>query len=193
VCGSLPGSSGCYGSGDLGPFGKVGAMLEDNPSTNLATQTVTRFIYVLDIGQKTTSAVDLDIYQKTDVISSTEDHVTVTLVDKVRLPLIGGSAATASMAGNTNYLVIGTTASPHAVEVTKGTWAVAQFGGFSPAINVYSVTADAYGYITAEFGLPGSTETGFYTVGPDGSTQSDGGGARFMLNTTQAVVPSMLK
>jgi len=61
VCGSLPGSSGCYGNGDLGPFGNVGAMLEDNPSTNLAIQTVTRFIYVLDIGRRKTSAVDAPI------------------------------------------------------------------------------------------------------------------------------------
>src|SRR5436305_14200307 len=31
VCGSLPGSSGCYGSGSLGPFGRVGALMEGEP------------------------------------------------------------------------------------------------------------------------------------------------------------------
>jgi hypothetical protein len=38
VCGSLPGSGGCYGAGDLGPFGKVGAMLEDNPRQTWRTR-----------------------------------------------------------------------------------------------------------------------------------------------------------
>lgn len=196
VCGSLSGGSGCYGSGNLGPFGEVGAMLEDNPSTNLGTQTVTRFIYVLDIaaGKKLTG-VDLDIYEKTDVINTAEgqDHVTVTLANKVSLPLIGGATAVASMAGNTDYLVIGTTKSPQAVVVTKSTLAVDEFGGFSPPVNVHAVTADAYGYITVEFGKFGGSETGIYVIGPDGTTQATSGGARFMLNTTQAVVPSMLK
>ena len=194
VCGSLPGSEGCFGAGDLGPFGRVGAMLEDNPTTSPTTQTVTRYIYVLDIASGTgLTGVDLYIYQKTDVISSSFDHVTVALSNVIGLPLIGGTTATASMAGNTNYLVIGTTKSPQAVVVTKSTLAIALFGGFSPPINVHAVTADAYGYITVEFGKFNGTNTGFYTIGPDGTGRGDGGGAQFMLNTTQAVVPSMLK
>ena len=48
VCGSLPGSSGCYGSGTLGPFGRVGALLEGEPKTDLIANTVTRAIYVLE-------------------------------------------------------------------------------------------------------------------------------------------------
>ena len=103
------------------------------------------------------------------------------------LPLIGGAAAVASMAGNTDYLVIGTTKSPQAVLVTKSTLTVEKFGGFSPPINVHAVTADAYGYITVEFGKFGGGAPGFYTIGPDGTNQQDGGGAQFML------VPSMLK
>jgi hypothetical protein len=115
------------------------------------------------------------------------------LANKVSLPLIGGATAVASMAGNTDYLVIGTTKSPQAVVVTKSTLAVDEFGGFSPPVNVHAVTADAYGYITVEFGKFGGSETGIYVIGPDGTTQATSGGARFMLNTTQAVVPSMLK
>src|SRR5262249_52528611 len=49
VCGSLPFTSGCYGSGTLGPFGKIGGMLEGYPAFNLSKGTVTRFIYVLDV------------------------------------------------------------------------------------------------------------------------------------------------
>ena len=194
VCGSLPGSSGCFSSGDLGPFSKVGALLEDNPSTNLGTQTVTRYIYVLDIAAGTNlNGVELYIYKKTDVISATYDHATVTLSDKVSLPLIGGATAIASMAGNVNYLFIGTTESPQAVEVTKSTLALTQVGGFSPPLNVHAVTADAYGYITVEFGKFGGSPTGNYVFGPDGTVQGDGGGTSFMLNTMQAVVPSELK
>ena len=48
VCGSTQNTSGCYASGNLGPFGKVGALMEGNPKTDLSTNTVTRAIYVLD-------------------------------------------------------------------------------------------------------------------------------------------------
>ena len=54
VCGSLPGSEGCYGGAFLGPFGKIGALLEGNPSTK--GNTVIRAIYVLDIATGTTGA-----------------------------------------------------------------------------------------------------------------------------------------
>jgi hypothetical protein len=44
VCGSTQQTSGCYAMGTLGPFGKVGALLEGNQSANLTTNTVTRLI-----------------------------------------------------------------------------------------------------------------------------------------------------
>src|SRR5205823_15050548 len=49
VCGSLPGSSGCYGSGTLGPFGRIGALMGGEPKTDRVAHTVTRAIYVLEI------------------------------------------------------------------------------------------------------------------------------------------------
>jgi hypothetical protein len=49
VCGSTQATSGCYGSGSLGPFGRVGAMIEGNPAQNLLKGTVTRYIYMLDV------------------------------------------------------------------------------------------------------------------------------------------------
>ena len=45
VCGSTQQTEGCYGSGPLEPFGKIGALLESKASVNLATNTVTRLIY----------------------------------------------------------------------------------------------------------------------------------------------------
>jgi hypothetical protein len=43
VCGSTPQTSGCYASGSLGPFGKVGALLEGNQWS--IANTVTRSIF----------------------------------------------------------------------------------------------------------------------------------------------------
>ena len=190
VCGQTQITEGCFGGGNLGPFGKVGALLEGDPTTDSSTQTVTRAIYALDIaaGKKQTR-VDLYIYQKKDVISSSDDQVTVTLSSVLNLPLLGGTTELASMAANTNYLVIATASSPHVVEVAKSTLAITQFGG----PNVHAVTADAYGYITIENGKFDGSSTGFLVVGPDGMGRGSGGGSPVMLNTTQAILPRNLK
>lgn len=47
VCGSVPGTEGCYGSGELGPFGHVGAMVESGAHT--VGNVVTHNIYVVDV------------------------------------------------------------------------------------------------------------------------------------------------
>jgi hypothetical protein len=194
VCGQTQSGSGCLGGGRLGPFGKIGAMLEGDPTTNSSTQTVTRAIYILDIASgKTQTGVDLYIYQKNDVISSGNDHVTVVLSSVLSLPLLGGGTSFASMAANADYLVIGTNRSSQAIEVVKSTLAMTQIGGFSPPINVHAVTADAYGFITIEFGKIGGRDTGYITLGPDGSGGGDGGSTQLMLNTIQAILPQSLK
>jgi hypothetical protein len=48
VCGSLPDSSGCYASGQLGPFGQIGSIIEGAKSYNVSKGTVTRYLYVID-------------------------------------------------------------------------------------------------------------------------------------------------
>ncbi len=192
VCGSTPGSSGCYASGSLGPFGRIGALMEGNPKTDLSTNTVTRAIYVVDIATGTNlDAVELFIYRKTDTITTDFDTVSVTLSHTINLPLVGGSSAVASMAANTKFLFIGTNRSPEAVELDKRTFSISQFGGFSPPINTSSITADQYGYATLTFGRNGG-DSGFIVIGPDGSEQEDGGGSQFMLNTIEAVLSSTL-
>jgi hypothetical protein len=191
VCGSLPGSGGCYGSAYLGPFGKIGALLEGNPSTK--GNTVTRAIYVLDIATGTKGTdVALSIYKKTDTISSSFDTVAVTLFKTISLPLTGGSTAVSSMAANPRYLFIGTDQSPQGVEVKKSTGAVTLIGGFSPPINVTSITSDQYGYVTVTQGSFGGGESGFYVFGPTGGGAEDGGGADFMVGTTNAVSTATL-
>lgn len=193
VCGSTQQTSGCYASGSLGPFSKVGALLEGNQSSNLTTNTVTRSIYVLDIATGTNlNGVKLYVYKKTDTVTATFDTVSVTLSKTVSLPLIGGSSALASMAANNKYLFIGTNQSPNGLEVQKGTYTITPIGGFSPPINVTAITADKYGYVTVTFGSFSGGENGFVVIGPDGLGREDGGGASFMLNTVQAVLPSTL-
>ncbi len=184
VCGSTQQSEGCYGSGQLGPFGKIGALMESNAL--VSGSTVTRAIYVVDCNTST-GGVELFVYKKTDVVSASSDTITVTLVKNISLPLTGGSTAVCSMAGNRNYLFIGTNQSPQAAEVQKSNLSVTMVGGFSPPINVTSITSDAYGYVTVTFGGFVSGEDGFYTFGPNGEGEGDGGGAWFMLNPDLAV------
>jgi hypothetical protein len=193
VCGSIGFGSGCYDAGNMGPFGKVGAILEGNRSQNLTTNTVTRNIFVLDVASGTNATgVTLYIYKRTDAITSSFDTTTVTLVKTVSLPIMGGISARASMAGNAKFLFIGTNQSPNAIEVKKGTWTFTGIGGFSPPINVSAITSDKYGYVTVTFGSFSGGESGFVVFGPDGGTREDGGGASFTLTTDQAFLPSTL-
>ena len=83
----MPGTSGCYGAGFLGPFGKVGAMLEGLPTQNLTKGTVTRYIYVLDESYASgINGVALFVYKKVDTIAGGSDAITVTLFKTVILP-----------------------------------------------------------------------------------------------------------
>ncbi len=191
VCGSLPGSSGCYGSGTLGPFGKVGALMEGEPKTDRVAHTVTRAIYVLEIASgPNQNEVVLYVYTKVDTITTDSDTVTVTLSQTISLPLVGGLSNgpnQTSMAANKQFLFVGTSQSPVAVEINKRTFSVTQFGAFTPPINISSITANDYGYATLSFGTLNSSNTAFIVVGPDGSDVEDGVGSQIMLNTDQAI------
>jgi len=193
VCGSTLQTSGCFAAGSLGPFGKIGAVLEGNQFANLKTSTVARYIYVVDVASGTSLAgVTLYVYKKTDVVSSTFDTVTVTLVKTLSLPLTGGTTALTSMAANNNCLFVGTDQGPNALRIQKSNYAITDFGGFSPPINVSAITSDKYGYVTITYGDFAGPNNGFIVVGPDGNTREDGGGAPFMLTTDQAILPSTL-
>lgn len=190
VCGSTSGSSGCYGSGTLGPFGKAGAIIEGYPTTDLSTNTVTRSIYVVDTAAGTNqNAVTLYVYTKTDMISPSFDMVTVTLSNTINLPLVGGTSASASMAANKKFVVIGTNLSDQAVEVQKKNFSITPIAGFSPPIPVTAITADQYGYITVSFGSI-SGQDGFVVLNSQGVVEEDGGGYQFMASTDQAALPS---
>ena len=192
VCGSTAQTEGCYDAGQLGPFGTVGAMLEGLPSVNNKTNTVTRHIYVVDVAAGDGKGVVLYVYKKQDVVSSSFDTTTITLSTTVNLPLTGGSKALCSMAANNGFLFIGTNHSSQAVEVQKSNLNVETIGGFSPPVNVTSITADKYGYVTVTFGGFLTGESAFVQFGPDGQGEGDGGGAWFMLSTTSGLSTATL-
>src|SRR5262245_24801104 len=184
VCGSLPSSSGCYGSGSLGPVGKIGALLEGDPQTDLIANTVTRPIYVLDIASgPNQNEVVLYVYTKVDTITTDSDTVTATLSQTITLPLVGGLLARPSMGANQQFLFIGIDQSPYAVEIDKNTFSVTQLGGFSPPINGSGITADQYGYVTLSFGAWKSAKTGIIVCDSNGNVLEQDSGQQFMLNT----------
>src|SRR5438105_9145691 len=77
VCGSLPGSSGCYGSGTLGPFGWEGHTSELQSRADRISNTVTQAIYVLEYASgPNQNEVVLYVYTKVDTITTDSDTVT---------------------------------------------------------------------------------------------------------------------
>jgi hypothetical protein len=194
VCGQTHGWYGCYGSGSLGPFGNVGALIEGNPSTN--GNTVTRDLYIVDVGTGTgVKNINLYIYKKVDTIIPPNDSVTVTLTKTVQLPLVGGTGASCFMAANGQFLFIGTNRSAQAVEVRKSNFAVAQLSEGAVGVNVSSITADKYGNVTVTQGngIGNPPVFGFAVFGPNGELEEDGDGASYMLNTTTGLSTSRLR
>lgn len=190
VCGSLPQTEGCYGSASLGPFGRVGAMIEGSPVQSVKKGTVTRYIYIVDVAAGAdANEVFLYAYKKVDTITQSDDTVNVTLFAIVPLPLTGGAATSAYMAANPTFLYIGTNQDDLAVGVTKKNLALTQIGEFS-GINISAITADAYGYVTLTWGGTGGA-SGFLVLAPNGGFEEDGGGSSFMLNTLQATLPAV--
>jgi hypothetical protein len=182
ICGSIGTGIGCYDSGILSPFGKIGAIIEGNKSYNMSAGTVTRYLYVIDEEYGTAqSEVALYAYKRVDTITSTSDTVTFTLMKTVTLPLTGGSSTVLSVAANSKYLVIGSNVDAVPVEVSKMTYAITPLTIISQP--VVSMTADNYGYITV------TSASEFFVVGPDGTLREDGGGAPFTINTLIAVQP----
>jgi len=184
VCGSTSQNEGCYDSGSMGPFGHAGAIIESNET--VTGNTVTRNVYVVDDASGGGTGVTLYVYQKTDVVTSSFDTTTISLTNTVPLPLTGGSHVTTYMAANSGYLFIGTNLGQFAVRVQRAGLSLGMIGGFSPPINVASITANNYGYVTVNFGGPGNPG-GFYMFGPNGGAVEDGGGNENVVDTINAI------
>ena len=134
-------------------------------------------------GGSNTSIVSLNVFKKTDTITSNSDTVSITPSKKLTLPLTGGCNALCSMSANDGFIFVGTNASLNAVKVNKLTNSLTKVGAFS--LPVTAITANDYGYVTVtqEAATQGS---GFSVYGPNGMLQEDGGGAPFIPNTTNA-------
>ena len=182
VCGSIGKGSGCYGAGQLGPFGQIGSVVESTKVIDIREGTVIRFLYVIDqaygSGQ---NGVALYVYQRIDTIASENDHTTFTLKKTISLPLVGGSQAVVFLAANKGYLVIGTSNSTVPVEINKRTYVITPLTIISQTPN--SITADNYGYVTV------TSANGFFVVGPDGALREDGGGSPFTINDLLGTQP----
>lgn len=183
VCGSIGTGTGCFASGSVGPFGKMGSIIEGGKSYNNTLGTVTRYLYVIDQEYKTANGVALYAYKRIDTINTTNDTdtVTFTLEKTVNLPLTGGSSATVLSAANLGYIVVGTSLSTVPVEVSKRNYAVTDLTIISQIPT--QITADNYGYITV------TSADEFFVVGPSGSLEEDGGGAPFTINTLLGIQP----
>jgi len=182
VCGSIPPGEGCYGSGQLGPFGKMGPIVEGSKVYNNAKGTITRHLYVIDQaygpGQNGVALYD---YKRVDTIANSYDTTTFTLLKTVSLPLTGGRSAAVFMAANKRYLVIGTSMTAIPVEVAKSNYVVTPLNIISQIPS--SITADNYGFVTV------TSPFGFFVVGPNGALQEDGGGSPFTVNTILGTQP----
>ena len=182
VCGSIGSGSGCYSSGQLGPFGRIGSMSESSKVYDIAQGTVTRYLYVIDqeygSGQ---NAVALYAYKRVDAIVQSSDTTTFTLLKAVSLPLVGGASALVFMGANNDFLVIGTSNSTIPVEVNKRTAVITTLSIIDQIPT--SISADGYGYVTV------TSPNGFFVVGPDGMIREDGGGSPFSINTILGIQP----
>lgn len=183
VCGSTAQSEGCYASGSMGTFGKVGALMEGSPSTNGST--VTRSIYVVDIASGSSgTAVTLNVFKKTDTISASSDTVRCDAVEVGYAAAGGWQHGQVFDGGERRVPVYWDGQSSEGIEVQKFGLKVTTLGIISGGVT--AITADNYGYVTV-------TQTGGFAVyGPTGALFEDGGGAPFMLETIGAVLTSEL-
>jgi hypothetical protein len=182
VCGSTQQTSGCFDSGNLGPFGKVGAMIEGDPA--VSGNTVTRGIFVVDCNGSG-NGVELYGYKRVDTITSTFDTTTVTLIKQIALPLTGGSTAACSMVANKQLLFIASDqAGGGVVEVKKSNLNVTPLSGFPAPI---TLTVNQYGFVTVTSGSFGNNNGSFEQFNPAGQGVQVGGGSWFMLGTQTGV------
>ena len=188
VCGTSPGIVGCSGayngaSGSLGPFGKVGPIIEGSPAFISATNTVNRYIYAVDLAVNGGTGVSLLVYRLSETINSANWNISFKLIKTIPLGITGGTTAKGFMAANKGYVYIGTDQSPYAMRVAKTGYALMQIQTSYPTTgNISGITVNGGGYV--------SLSTGLYTgavYDPDGNFL--GGPGDTVLNTAIGVTP----
>lgn len=118
TCGSTPDSNGCYGSGQIGPFGHACAV------TKSGDKVIVVDTFASDPGQD--PKVALRIYK--EVVSSTPS---VTLQKTIDLPVSASMTATCSAATLGNLVFVGTSDNPnfHQANLRSGAVASGQICG----------------------------------------------------------------
>jgi len=187
TCGASLVSEGCYGSGNLGPFGRVGCMIEGDAST--VGNVVTRAIYIVDVNSGASgNGVTLFRYLKTDTIDATgDDTVSTHLTNTVPLSLIGNVNATCHVAGTSSFLYIGTDQTSSVVRVKKGALSAVEVIGGSTGYKIKYITANLAGYVSVGFNVLGSTNDTLAVFAPNGQSFEGGGGDAFILTPYSGV------
>ena len=145
---------------------------------------VKRPVYIMDAGI-TADGVMLNVYIKTDTVTSNFDTTAIDYSTRVALPLTGGKVE-CFMAGNKTALFTGTNKSPVGAEILTANLRVSRIGGFSPRENVSPDYRRPTWLRFAATGLRRASPDSIL-FGPDGSLQEDGGGTAFLINTIQSV------
>jgi hypothetical protein len=176
-------------NGSLGSFGKVGALLESDPT--FQGNVVTRHIYVLDSASGTAkNGVTLYDYKRVDTILTASITTTISRPRTLALPLSGGSAARPAMAAGGHFLYIATNLGTNVVQVQKSNLAqtsieITNVGG------VAAIRSNSYGWVT----VTGGSNSGLSDFGlfdPNGRMQESGGGAQVAVDTRNALIPADL-
>jgi hypothetical protein len=189
ICGATQQSEGCFGGGSYGPFNHPGSIIEGNRTYNGGT--VTRHIYVCDDAAGSGTGVTLYDYKRSDVITSSYDTTTVTLLKTLPLPLVGGANANCTMAGDQAHLYVGTKNSKTAVKVNEANYSISATSGLDSSLPFAAVTANSYGFAATTFGsTSGSSDVNEF--GPTGNPVQSTRGAYFLLNTANAVQTASL-
>jgi hypothetical protein len=183
TCGSVPGSDGCYGSGNVGPFTRICAVLETPKQFDAASSE--QRIFVVDGNDSGKHTVSLSVFTKRDVVSGPSATTTITRAAKIDLPLNRAPGDHCFAARNAAVLVVGTAATTTAAIIDETNFNVSTLGGFSPPINVSSVLANEAGYISINYGSS-AADSGFILLGPDGTSVEDGGGMESLFGSQNA-------
>jgi hypothetical protein len=143
-------------SGTLGPFNRACAILEGKPGTK--GDVMTRSVYVLDAGNGAANTVVLNIYTRTDTITSsggvTSDAETFVLRRQVVLSLTSHSHAVCYMAANDTSVFASTSVNNQASIIDKKTFAQTTIQSYVTATDnpVTQITVDTEGVVFVTFG-----------------------------------------
>jgi len=142
--------------GSIGPFTSACAIVEGQPTTSGSV--TTRNVYVLDAGDGSTNGVVLNVFSKTDTITttsdSTSDSVAFTLSQQVSLTLASQAGAVCYMAANDTSVFAGTSANNFASIINKSSLAETTVASTVTLFNdpVTQISATSEGKVLVTFG-----------------------------------------